>query len=76
MHRPGDLHHLLLAGAEARDQRGRIDVEIQRLQELLAGDVDAAQPVEPLRIGQIDVLGDRERRHQARLLVDHRDAAF
>ncbi len=56
--------------------RGRIDVEVQRLQELLAGDVDAAQPVEALVVGQIDVLRDGERGHQARLLVDHRDAAL
>ena len=76
VHRARDLDHLLLAGAEARDHRGRIDVEVQRLQELLAGDVDAAQPVEALLVGQVDVLRDGQRRHQAGLLVDHRDAAL
>jgi hypothetical protein len=41
-----DLHHLLLGGAEQTDGRSRVDVELQRLQELLGGDVDAAQAVE------------------------------
>ena len=76
MHRPRDLDHLLLAGAEAGHHGGRIDVEVERLQELLAGDVDAAQPVEALVVGQVDVLRDGQRRHQAGLLVDHRDAAL
>ena len=76
MHRPRDLHHLLLAGAEAGHHRGRVDVEVERLEELLARDIDAAQPVEALLVGQVDVLRDRERRHEAGLLIDHRDAAL
>ncbi len=74
VNRAGDLHHLLLARAQARDQRRRIDGEIQGLQKLLRGDVDPAQAVEPPRIGEIQVLSDGEGRHQARLLVDHGDA--
>ena len=75
LHRPRDLDHLLLAGAEPGDERRRIDVEIERLQELLAGDVDAAQPVEELLVGQEDVLRHRHRRHQAGFLEHHVDAA-
>ena len=75
VHGPGDLDHLLLPGSESGDESRRVDMEVQRLQELLAGDVDAAKPVEAPGVGQIDVLGDRQRRDQARLLIDHRDAA-
>ncbi len=52
----GDLHHLFLPRAQRGDQRGRIDMEVQRLQELLPGDVDAAQPVERLVVHQVKVL--------------------
>ena len=36
------LDHLLLGGAEKSDGRGRSDVEIERLQELLGGDVNSS----------------------------------
>jgi hypothetical protein len=42
----------------------------------LRGYVESAQPVEHLFFAQIEILGDRQRRHQARLLEDHCDAVF
>ena len=56
--------------------RRRIDREIQRLQELLCRDVDAAQPVEELLVAEIEVLGDGQRRHEAGLLEHHGDAGL
>jgi hypothetical protein len=44
------------------------------LQELLRGDVDPAQAVQELFVAEIEVLRDRQRRDQARLLKHHRDA--
>jgi len=41
----GDLYHLPLGRRRGRDDRGRIDREVQRLQELLAEMLDAAQTV-------------------------------
>ena len=73
-HRARDFDHLLLGGAEQPDRRGRRDVEIQRLQELLGGDVDAAQPVVEAFLSQKQILGDRHGRNQAVLLKHHRDA--
>ena len=73
-HRARDLHHLLLGGAEQADGRGRVDVELQRLQELLRGDVDAAQAVEEALLPEEQVLRHRHGRHQAGLLEHHRDA--
>ena len=70
----GDLDHLLLGGAEQPDRGGRGDVEIQRLQELLGGDVDAAQPVVEPFLTEEQILRDRHGRHQAVLLEHHRDA--
>ena len=75
-HRAGDLHHLPLGGAECRDRRLRIDGEVQRLQELLGGDVDAAQPVEEALAAEIEVLRHRHRGHQAGLLEHHGDAGL
>ncbi len=72
--RARDLDHLLLGGAEPADGRGRRDVEIERLQELLRGDVDAAQPVVELLLPEKQVLRDRHGRHQAVLLEHHGDA--
>jgi hypothetical protein len=68
-----DFDHLLLGGAEQADGRGRRDVEIQRLQELLGGDVDAAQPVVESLLSQEQVLGDRHGRNQAVFLKHHRN---
>ena len=73
-HRARDLDHLLLGGAEQPDGRGRRHVEIQRLQELLGGDVDAAQPVVEFLLTEKQVLRDRHARHQAVLLEHHGDA--
>ena len=50
VHGAGDLDHLPLGGAERADRCRRIDREIQRLQELLRRDIDAAQPVERLLV--------------------------
>ncbi len=40
VHRAGDLHHLLLAGTEGRNQGHRIDIEVERQQEPLGLDVE------------------------------------
>ena len=69
-----DLDHLLLGRAKAADGGGRRDVEIERLQELLRGDVDAAQAVVELLLPEKQVLRDRHGRHQAVLLEHHGDA--
>ena len=73
-HRARDLDHLLLGGAERADGRGRGDVEIQRLQELLRGDVDAAQAIVEVLLAEKEVLRHRHRRHEAVLLEHHGDA--
>ena len=70
----GDLHHLALGGAQGGDQGRGIDGEVQGLQELLGGDVDAAQPVQEFLVAQIEVLGHGHGGDQARLLEDHGDA--
>ena len=65
---------LLLGGAERHHAGHRVDVEVQRLQELLGRDVEAAQPVEGLLLAEIEVLRHRHRRHEAGLLEHHGDA--
>ena len=70
----GDLDHLPLGGAEASRPWPSDRPEIQRLQELLRGDIDAAQAVEELLVAEIEVLRHRHRRHQAGLLEHHGDA--
>ena len=70
----GDLHHLPLGGAEQRDRDRRVDVEIERLQELLRLDVQRAKACEQLLVAEFDVLRGSHRRHQARFLIDHADA--
>ena len=74
MHGAGDLHHLPLGGAQAGDDGRGIDGEIERLQELLGGDVDAAQAVEEFLVAEIEVLRHGHRRHQAGFLEHHGDA--
>jgi hypothetical protein len=69
-----NFDHLLLTRAEARDDRRWIDREVERLQELLAGDVDTAQPVERLGVTQVQILSDRQRGNQAGFLIHHRYA--
>src|SRR6202789_643780 len=73
MDRASDLDHLLLARPERRDERHRVDIEIQRKQETLRLDVETPQPVEELLLTEIYVLRDRHRRHEIGLLEDHRD---
>ncbi len=71
-----DLHHLALGGAERRDDGGGIDGEVQRLQELLGGDIDAAQAVQELLVAQIEILRHRHGRDQAGFLEHHGDAGL
>ena len=73
-HGAGDFDHLLLGRAERRDGGGRRHVEVQRLQELLGGDIDAAQAVVEMLLPEKEVLRHRHRRHEAVLLEDHGDA--
>ncbi len=73
-HGTGDFDHLLLGGAKQPDGCGRRDVEIERLQELLRSDVDAAQAVIEFLLAQKQVLGDSHGRHQAVFLKNHGDA--
>ncbi len=70
----GYFDHLLLGGAEKSDRRCRRDVEIERLQELLGGDVDAAQPIVEALLPQKQVLRNRHGRNQAVFLKHHCDA--
>ena len=74
MNGAGDLYHLLLAGDEARHHGSGIGAEVERLQELLTGDVDTAQAFERLGVAQIKILRDCQRGNEARFLVHHRDA--
>ena len=73
-HGARDFDHLLLGRAERADGRGRGDVEIQRLQELLRGDVDAAQSIVKALLAEEEVLRHRHRRHETVLLKHHGDA--
>ena len=73
-HRAGDLDHLLLGGAERPTVAVGVDVEIQRLQELLGGNVDAAQPIVEFLLAEKQVLRHRHGRHQTVLLEHHGDA--
>ena len=57
-----------------RDRRRRVDVEVERLQELLRLDVERAEAGEQLFVAELDVLRRRHGRHQAGFLVDHADA--
>ena len=74
-HRPHDLDHLPLRGAERLDERERIDVEVERLQRLRRGDVDRAIDSEPLFPPKFEILRHCHRRHQTRFLINHGDAA-
>ena len=70
----GDLDHLPLGGAEQPDRRRRIDVEVQRLQQLLRLDVQLLEAGDELLVAEFDVLRRGHGRHQAGLLIDHADA--
>ena len=50
MNGTGNLDHLLLTRAETGYHGSGIDREIERLQELLAGDVDAPEAIERLGV--------------------------
>ncbi len=69
-----DLDHLLLGGAEQTDRRRRIDMEVERLQQLLGLDVEGAEARQQFLIAELDVLRRGHGRNQARLLIDHADA--
>jgi hypothetical protein len=73
-HRARDFDHLLLGSAEHSDRRRRRHVEIERLQELLRGDVDAAQSIVEPFLAQEQVLRHRHRGNETVLLKHHRDA--
>jgi hypothetical protein len=75
-HGARDLDHLLLGGAELGHGGRRRHVEIERLQELLGGDVDATQAIVELLLTEEEVLRHRHRWHQAVLLEHHGDAEF
>src|SRR3984885_1324149 len=68
-----DFHHLSLSGAEKRYWRRGVDMEVERLQELLSLDVESAEAGQQLFVAELDVLGGRHRRHQTCFLVDHTD---
>ena len=65
--------HLPLRGAERLDDHRRIDRKVQRLKQLLRLDIGSPQAVEELLVTQIEVLRDRQRGNETRLLVDHCD---
>ena len=69
-----DFDHLPFGGAEHPHRRRRIDVEIQRLQQLLRLDVQLFEAGDQLLVAEFDVLRRRHGRHQAGLLIDHADA--
>ena len=71
--RARDLDHLSLGGAEQRDRRRRVDVEVERLQELLRLDVESSEAGQQLFRAQLDVLRRRHRRDKAGLLIHHAD---
>ena len=71
--RARDFDHLPLGGAKRLDDRRRIDGKVQRLKQLLRLDIGAAQAVEELFVAQIEILRDRQRGNEARLLIDHRN---
>ena len=70
----GDLDHLSLGRSERSDGRSGIYSEVERLQKLLCGNVNAAQPIEEFLFAKVDVLSNRHRGNEARLLVNHGDA--
>ena len=75
--RLGDLHQLLLADPDIGDQRVRRLVEPHFRQQLLRPLVDrvAIDHAEPRRrVGDEDILRDREQRDQRKLLMDDDDA--
>ena len=73
-HGAGDLDHLLFRRAQRADRHRRRDVEVQRLQKLLCGDIDAAQAVVEAFLAEEQVLRHRHGRHEAVLLEHHGDA--
>ena len=58
-HRARDLDHLLLGRAQRADRRGGRNVEVERLQELLRRDIDAAQAVVEAFLTEEQVLRHR-----------------
>ena len=54
-----DFDHLSLGGAEERYRRRGIDMEVERLQELLRLDIESAEAGQQLFVAELDVLGCR-----------------
>jgi hypothetical protein len=71
---PSDLDHLLLSSAKIGDHRHRVDVEVERLQELLRRYVESPQSVEKTLMAEIQVLRNGHGGHEAGFLEHHRDA--
>ena len=76
VNRPSDLNHLPLGGAEGAYGGIWIHGKVQRLQELLGGNVGAAQPAEERRRTEIEVVRDRHRRDQTGFLKHHGNAGL
>ena len=72
-HRPRDLDHLALRGAERLDGRRGVDGEVEGLKKLLRLDIGAPQAIVEFLVAQIEILRDGQRRDKTGLLVDHRD---
>ena len=73
-HGARDLHHLPLRRRQRAGKLRGIDLEVQPLQHLPGGVANLAHRVEGALAAEHDVLRHGELRHQAGLLVDHRDA--
>ena len=73
-HGARDLHHLPLRRRQRAGKLRGIDLEVQPLQHLPGGVANLAHRVEGALPAEHDVLRHGELRHQAGLLVDHRDA--
>ena len=74
-HGARDLHHLPLGGGQRAGELRRVDLEVQPLQHLPGGAAHLAHRIEGALATEHDVLRHGELRHQAGLLVDHRNAA-
>ena len=70
---PRDFYHLAFRGAEHPHRGRRIDVKVQRLQQLLRLDVQFFEAGDQLFAAEFDILRGRHRRHQAGFLIDHAD---
>ena len=78
--RLGDLHHLAARQRQGRDRRGRVDVLGSGTGERFVGDAPLRGPVDEApaarRIGDADIVGDAEMRHQRQFLENGGDAGI